>query len=99
MVEVKEKKPRGRPKKQPGADLEPTLKASLEGMSDVDLRKKVSEVALYRNVRIEAMKADPVIAEARKNLNEAAADYKLEIKGADAQIQFASHLLDSRGKL
>jgi hypothetical protein len=91
--------PKGRPKKLPGEDLDPTLKTTLDNMNDTDLRAKVSEVALYRQARQNAMKNDPAVQQAREGLTNATQDYKDEIKGSDRTIKYATYLLESRGKL
>lgn len=85
-------------KKLPGEDLEPKLKETLENMKDDELRKKVSEVALYRSSRSAQMKADPDLKQKREALNFAAADFKEDIKGADNEIGYISYLLEARGK-
>lgn len=86
-------------KKLPGEDLEPTLKTTLDSMSPEDLRKKVSEVALYKQTREDVMKADPAVKKAREALAAELLDYKEEIKGAKDQIAYIKYLLESSGKL
>ena len=87
------------PKKDPFKKLNPELRKSMENMSDEELRKKVSEVALYRQTRVDVMKADPEIQRLSQDLALEKKDYNDEIKGADLQIKFAKSLLEGRGKL
>jgi hypothetical protein len=85
--------------KLPGDDLEPTLKTALDNMKPEELRAKVSEVALYKQAREQLLKTDPAVVDAREALNRETKDYKDEIKGAQKQIAYISHLLESAGKL
>jgi hypothetical protein len=87
------------PKKQPGEDLEPGLKETLESMSNEELKAKVSEVALLRQSIVNEMKKDPEVKQKREELAFYLKDnYKDDIKGADDQIGYISFLLESRGK-
>lgn len=86
-------------KKQPGDNLEATLKTNLENMSAEDLRKKVSEVALYKQAQENMLKTDPEVTQKRDALAEETADYKMEIKGAKEQIAYITYLLEMQGKL
>lgn len=87
-------------KKQPGDDLEPKLKEELESMSDEDLRKKVSEVALLKQALEDEKKNDPDVQQKREELNTLVADrYGDDIKGAKEQIAYIKSLLQLRGKL
>ncbi len=86
-------------KKLPGEDLEGTLKETLEGMKDEELKAKVSEVALLRQSVQAQMKKDPDVKQARENLANELSSYKEDIKGADQQIEYISYLLEARGKL
>jgi hypothetical protein len=79
--------------------LDGELRASLNGMSDAELMAKVSEVALYRQLREQAMASDPDVQERKRLLSEATADYRDEIKGAKAQIKCITELLEARGKV
>lgn len=90
--------PKGK-QKQPGEALEKELKSTLENMKDIELRSKVSEVALLKQGVVDEMKKDPDVKQKRDELNFLLADYKDDIKGADEQISYIKFLLDSRGKL
>lgn len=91
-------KPKAPTKKDPFEKLDKELKAFMENASDEDLKKKVSEVALYRQARQDAKKADPELKQLREKLAFEASDYNEEIKGADLQIKYAHFLLEARGK-
>jgi hypothetical protein len=87
------------PKKQPGEDLEPKLKETLENMSNEELKAKVSEVALLRQSVLNEMKKDPEVKQMRESLAFYLKDnYKDDIKGADDQIAYITSLLEARGK-
>lgn len=91
--------PKGQ-KKQPGDDLEPKLKETLENMKDEELKAKVSSVALLKQSLEDEMKKDPDVQQARATLNDLLNDrYKDDIKGAKEQIAYIKCLLENRGKL
>lgn len=92
-------KPKFKGPKDPFEKLDKDFKTNVENMSDEDIRKKISESAIYRAERVETMKADPVLKELREKLNFEAADYRDEIKGADLRIKYAMSILEARGKL
>ena len=92
-------KPKFKGPKDPFEKLDKEYKTGIESASDEDIRKKISEAAIYRAERVETMKKDPALKELREKLNFEASDYKDEIKGADLRIKYAMSILEARGKL
>lgn len=90
---------KGKTVKDPWEKLESTLKSNMENMSDEDLKKKVSEVALHRAEQVALMKEDQHIKEVAAQLSDAKKGYTDQIKGADLTIKYAKALLEARGKL
>jgi hypothetical protein len=79
--------------KDPWAKMDQKLKEGMEGMADDDLKKKVSEAALYRSEQVALMKDDLDIKEKASSLNEAKRGYKEQIQGADLTIKYARQAL------
>lgn len=85
--------------KDPYKNLDPAFKNRVEAMSDNEIRAKVSEVALYRQARLESLKNDPEVEQAKDSLSLLTADYKADVKASDLKIRFAKEILERRGKL
>ncbi len=90
--------PRGRPRKDPFENLDPNFKATIDNGTEEEIRKKISENALYRAAQEEMLKNDPDVAQAREALKLATADYSDAIKTARLNIKYAAFILDARGK-
>lgn len=90
-----------RPKSKKGAfdDLDPEYKSTLEDMSDDDVRRKISEVALNEAQNQENKKADQDLAEKKLAAKEAGLQYSEASKANRLRILYARFILEARGTL
>jgi hypothetical protein len=90
---------RGRPKKEPFADLSPEYRTEIENASEEDIRKKISLVALAEAENVDNKKNDEHLKEVGMALQEAGAQYKEASKANKQKIGYARSILEARGKL
>jgi hypothetical protein len=70
----------------------------IEGMGEVDIRRRIlTSTANVQEVR-RAMEKDEALAEAKERAKELAAPYRDSLKSQDAIIRYCHHVLDSRGQ-
>ena len=85
-------------KKNPFEDLGPAFKELVEAMSDEDIKKKISEVAIDQHENLAAKKADMDLAEKKEIHDQAGLQYKEATKANVMRISYAYSVLESRGK-
>jgi hypothetical protein len=85
-------------KKNPFEDLDPEFKETVEAMSDEDIKKKISEVAINEHENRSAMKADMDLAEKKEIAKLAGEQYAEATKANRLRISYAYAVLESRGK-
>jgi hypothetical protein len=90
---------RGFKKKGPFEDLDKEYKETIENMSDEDIKKRISEVAIAEHENRAAMAADPDLQQAKDALKLASEDYREGTKMNKLRIGYAHFILESRGKV
>lgn len=86
-------------KKSPFADLDSEFKTAIEGMTDEDIKKKVSEVSLNEHENRAAKKADQDLKQKQEAVKYAGAQYSEATKMNRLRIAYAYFLLEARGKV
>lgn len=92
-----EKRGRGRPKKDPFANLSEDFKDGVAAMSPEEIHVKISEVARAEVENRIAFKDDQHLAELREEVKEASAGYKEVSAANDAKIKFLKRVLEDKG--
>ena len=90
---------RGPSKKMPFEDLDSDFKTAIEAMTDDEVRRRISDVAINEHENREHMKKDVDLMEQKEKTKEAGAQYAEASKMNRLRISYAHHVLDSRGKL
>ena len=88
---------RGRPKKDPFANLSDEFKDSMSAKSEEEIRKIISESAMNEVALLEAKKNDTHLQECVFAAKEAGEVYKNGSKENRAKIEFCRQVLSDRG--
>lgn len=86
-------------KKSPFADLDAEYKTNIENMTEEEIKKRISEVALAEHENREAKKADQDLKEKLSAAKYAGAQYAEGTKMNRLRIAYAHFILESRGKV
>lgn len=91
----------GRPRKNrsPFEELDQDFKESVDSMSDEDVRKKLSEVAIHEHQNLEAKKQDQDLAQKKVLAQEAGEIYKEATKFNRLRTRYCYQILEQRGKV
>lgn len=90
---------RGFTKKNPFADLDQEYKDNISNMDEVEMRKRIAEVALNEHENREAKKKDQDLKEKQSAAKFAGAQYMEATKMNKLRISYAHFILESRGKV
>lgn len=90
---------RGFAKKAPFADLDQDFKDTVANMSEEEIRKRISEVALNEHENREAKKKDMDLKEKQSAAKFAGAQYVEATKMNKLRIAYAHFILEGRGKV
>lgn len=89
---------RGFKKKSPFADLDQEFKDTIDNMSDEDIKKRVSEVAIAEHENRANKAKDEDLAEKVAAAKFAGEQYREATKMNKLRIAYAHFILESRGK-
>lgn len=92
-----EKRGRGRPKKDPFADLSEDFQAEVLIMTVDEIRAKMGDVAKVIAQTVETRKADIDLADKKEAVKDAGAVYKEVIDASNLKIRFMMQLLSDKG--
>jgi hypothetical protein len=96
---VEEKKRgRGRPRKDPFADLDEVFTAEAQAADDVTLRAIVSKNKMGEITAKEAMKADEDVIRLKGELSEARRPYQETAKDCEAKAMYCRKIASDRGR-
>ena len=90
---------RGFKKKNPFDDLDKDFKTGIEDMSDEDIKKRVSEVAINEHENRAAQKKDQDLADKKAAVKYADEQYREGTKMNKLRIGYAHFILEARGKV
>lgn len=90
---------RGFKKKGPYEDLDKEYKETIENMSDEDIKRRVSEVAIAEHENREAKTKDKDLADKVSAVKFASEQYREATKMNKLRIGYAHFILESRGKV
>lgn len=88
----------GRAKKDPFEDLDADFKDSVAAMSELEVRQKISSVALNQVALLEAKDADEDYQTKKEIASEAGAVYREGTKMNKIRIAFCKRVLGDKGK-
>lgn len=88
----------GRSKKDPFEDLDQDFKDTVAGMNEVEIRQKISSVALNQVALLEAKDNDEDYQQKKEVAKEAGAVYREGTKGNKLRIAFCKRVLGDKGK-
>ncbi len=89
---------RGRPKKDPFADLEEEFKEVINTLDTTDIRDRITTIALNQADLMSAKVEDQALKEAKEVAKEAGAVYRDGTKMNKLRISYAKQVLDGRGQ-
>jgi len=90
---------RGFQKKSPFADLDSDFKTSIDSMSEEDIKRRVSEVAINEHENRAAKKKDQDLADKMAAVKFAGEQYREATKMNKLRIAYAHFILEARGKV
>ena len=90
---------RGFKKKSPFADLDAEFKETIDNMSEEDIKRRISEVAIAEHENREAKKKDEDLAEKVAAVKFAGEAYREATKMNKLRIAYAHFILEARGKV
>lgn len=85
-------------KRDPFENLSDEFKDAMSSMSEVDIRKKVSEVALDEEENIRLKEEDMDLKALKEQVKEASEQYRERSKSNKLKIKFARRVLQDQGK-
>jgi hypothetical protein len=91
-------RPRGRPKKDKFADLDSDFKDAAASMSEAEIRKRLSEIALNQVELVNAKEVDDDLKAAKFRAREAGAIYREGSKMNKLRTEFLHRVLGDAGK-
>lgn len=89
---------RGFSKKSPFSDLDQEYKDTVANLDEIEIKKRISEVALNEHENREAKKADQDLKEKLSAAKFAGAQYSEATKMNRLRIAYAHFILESKGK-
>lgn len=90
---------RGAKKKSPFADLDSEYKSTIENMTEEEIKKRISEVALNEHENVQAKKLDQDLNEKKAAAKMAGQQYADATKMNRLRIAYAHFILEARGKV
>jgi hypothetical protein len=95
---TEQKRGRGRPKKDPFADLDESFKSEVESASEEHLKALISAAKMGEITAKHAMKEDEDVTRLRGELKEAARPYRETAKACDLRAQYCRKVAEDRGR-
>ncbi|MDE2103615.1 MAG: hypothetical protein KGL39_40630 [Patescibacteria group bacterium] len=90
--------PRGRPRKDPFADVPKEWIDAVASASADDIRRRVAETALAEQSNLQAMRDDQDLAEKKEAVKLASEGYREATKVNTQKIRYAQQVLRDRGE-